>query len=179
MAEFLNPQQIVKLLPLKPEMTIADFGSGSGYFALAFAKALKPSGRVIALDIWKPALETLEFRSKIEGLFNIIETRWANLEQDKGSGLPNNSCDLVFMSNILFQVENKDKLVQEAKRILKPEGYAVVIEWYPDKLPNKEMLFPLSKEDALNLFEKYNFHLERELSLGITHYGLLFKLIKE
>ena len=176
MPSFINPQEIVKLLPLTNEMTIADFGCGSGYFSLALAKALKPSGRVIALDIWKPALETLEFRAKLEGLFNIIETKWANLEIPKGSGLPNNSCDLVFMSNILFQVKDKKVIIEEAKRVLKPGGYLVVIEWVPEKLPNREVLFPISKEDMLSLLEQQGFSLQRELPLGITHYGFLLKL---
>ncbi|MFA5442113.1 MAG: class I SAM-dependent methyltransferase, partial [Candidatus Paceibacterota bacterium] len=111
MVSFLNPQEVVKTFPLKEGMTIADFGSGTGYFTLAMAKALRPSGRVIALDIWKPSLEALEFRAKLEGLFNIVETRWANLEEPKGSGLPDNSCDLVLISNILFESEKKEVLI--------------------------------------------------------------------
>ncbi len=160
-------------------MTIADFGSGTGYFTLAMAKALRPSGRVIALDIWKPSLEALEFRAKLEGLFNIVETRWANLEEPKGSGLPDNSCDLVLISNILFESEKKEVLIGEAKRVLKPEGFLIVIEWQPDKLPSKNMFSPIGKEEILNMLEKLNFKIERELSLGITHYGFLAKNIKE
>ncbi|MDD5760622.1 MAG: class I SAM-dependent methyltransferase [Candidatus Pacebacteria bacterium] len=179
MDSFLNPEEIVKTLPLREGMTVADFGSGSGHFSLAMAKAVKPSGKVISLDIWKPSLEALEFRAKTEGVFNIIETRWANLEEERGSNLPNNSCDLVLIANILFEIENKENLILEAKRILKPEGYLALIEWYPDKLPAQQKLFPLNKEDALNLLEKLSFQLERELSLGITHYGVLAKLPKQ
>lgn len=177
MTSFLNPDEIVKTLPLKEGMTVADFGSGAGYFSLAIAKCLKPSGRVISLDIWKPSLEALEFRSKLEGLFNIIEPRWANLEDEKGSGLPNDSCDLVLISNILFEVEEKEKLIQEAKRILKLEGYLVLIEWNPDKLPSQEKLYPISKDESVDLLEKSGFRVERELSLGLTHYGFLTKLV--
>jgi len=173
---FLNPEEIVKLLPLKEEMTVADFGCGAGYFSLAIAKAIKPRGRVIALDIWKPSLEALEFRAKLEGLFNIIEPKWANLEIEKGSGLPNSSVDLVLISNILFEIEKKDIIIKEAKRILKSEGYMVLIEWHPEKIPNRDALFPIKREDALSLAEQNGFKLERELPLGITHYGFLFKL---
>jgi len=178
MNSFLNPEEIVKTLPLKEGMTVADFGSGSGYFSLAIAKSIKPSGKVISLDIWKPSLEALEFRAKTEGLLNIIETRWVNLEEERGSNLPNGSCDLVLVANILFEVENKEKMILEAKRVLKPDGYIVVIEWYPDKLPAQKQLLPFSKEDALNLIEKLGFQIERELPLGITHYGFLARLPK-
>ncbi len=179
MENFLNPTEVVKLLPLKEGMVVADFGCGNGYFSLEIAKKIKPTGKVIALDIWKPSLEALNFRAKLEGLNNIIETRWANLEQIKGSTLPDNSCDLVFIANILFEIEQKNVIIEEAKRILKPEGSLVVIEWEPEKLPNKNFLFPITKTETLELAEKLGFKLERELSLSVTHYGLLLKLINK
>lgn len=176
MPSFLNPNEIINFLPLKEGMVVADFGCGNGYFTLEIAKKIKPSGKVWALDIWKPSLEALNFRAKLEGLNSFIETRWANLEIPKGSGLENNSCDLVFIANILFEVEKKETLFEEAKRILKPEGFLVLIEWEPEKLPNKNFLLPLSKQDSLELLEKFGFQIERELALGITHYGFLAKL---
>lgn len=176
---FLNPQEIVKLFPLKEGSVVADFGCGSGYFTLAMANLVKPSGKIIALDIWQPALDALSFRAKLEGLANVIQTKWANLEQERGSGLENQSCDLVLVANILFEIENKEVLIKEAKRILKNNGYLVIIEWQPDKLPSKEMLFPVSKEEAIAIVEKEGFTIERELSLGITHYGFLARIKKE
>jgi len=179
MASFLNPAEVINLLPLKEEMTVADFGCGNGYFTLEMAKRLRPNGKVFALDIWKPSLEALTFRSKLDGLNSLIETRWANLEMPKGSGLDDNSCDLVFIANILFEVEKKEIIIEEAKRILKPEGSLVLIEWEPDKLPNKNFLFPIAKQEALELLEKFGFQIERELSLSITHYGFLTKLMNK
>ena len=152
---FLNPQEVVKLLPLKEGMVIADFGCGAGYFSLAMAKVVKPTGKVIALDIWQPSLDALSFRAKVEGLANIIETKWANLEKERGSGLNNDSCDLVLIANILFEIEQKNVLIKEAKRILKNGGYLTLIEWHPDKLPSKEMLFPISKEEAMGLVDTW------------------------
>lgn len=174
-ASFLNPVKIIKELPLIEGMTVADFGCGAGYFSLALAKSLKPSGRVIALDIWKPSLDALSLRSRIEGVFNIIETKQVDLEKEKGSGLPDKSCDLVIISNILFQSAKKDVIINEAKRVLRPGGFLLLIEWHPDKIPNKDFLLPLTKEETLKLSEKHNFLLEREISLPDTHYGFLVK----
>lgn len=176
---FLNPSKIAKLLPLKEGMKVADFGCGSGYFSLAIAKLIQPGGTVIALDIWKPSLDSLKFRAKTAGLSNTIKTQWANLEDEHGSHLPNDFCDLVLVSNILFEVEDKNTVIAEARRILKPEGLLVLLEWKADKLPSKEFLHPLRKDDALTLLEKYGFKLERELPLGVTHYGFLTKLINK
>ncbi|MBP8617615.1 MAG: hypothetical protein BWY48_00072 [Parcubacteria group bacterium ADurb.Bin305] len=173
---FLNPQAVVNLLPLKEGMIVADFGCGSGFFSLAIAQIVKPSGKVIALDIWKPSLETLTFRAKASGLANVIETRWANLEAPQGSTLPNNYCDLVLMSNVLFQIENKTAVILEAKRVLKNTGKLVVIDWQSDKLPSPQKLFPISKPELLSLLEDNGFELERELAVGAAHYGFLLKL---
>ncbi|MGC8651165.1 MAG: class I SAM-dependent methyltransferase [Minisyncoccia bacterium] len=176
MNAFLNPNGVINLLPLKEGMVVADFGCGNGYFTLEIAKRLKPNGKVLALDIWKPSLEALNFRAKLEGVNTLIETHWANLEMPKGSGLPNNSCDLVFIANILFEIEKKELIFEEAKRVLRPEGFLVIIEWEPDKLPNKNFLSPLSKQETLIFLEKFGFKVERELSLSLTHYGFLAKL---
>ncbi len=176
---FLNPDKVVRLLPLKEGMTVADFGCGSGYFSIAIAKVIQPSGKVIALDIWKQALESLNFRARTANLSHVVTTQWANLEKERGSHLTNDSCDLVLISNILFEVDNKNAIIAEAHRILKPEGILVLIEWEKDKLPSKEFLHSLSKDDALILLEKYGFKLERELALGATHYGFIAKLISK
>ena len=174
--KFLNPDEIVKLLPLKEGMVVADFGSGSGHFALAIAKLIQPGGKIIALDVYKPALESLQLRARTTGLQGVIRTQWADLESEQGSELQSHSCDLVLLANILFQSKNKISLIKEAKRVLKPNGLLVLIEWQKDKLPNQASLFPLSKEEAFDLAGKYGFQIERELSLGATHYGFIAKL---
>ena len=172
---FLNPNEIIKLLPLRDGMTVADFGSGSGYFALAIAKLIKPGGKVFALDIYKPSLESLKFRARMSGLDGILETKQVDLESQQGSELKSQSCDLVLIANILFQIKSKDTLIKEAKRILKNNGLLVLIAWEKEELPNQEALFPINKEEAFNLIDKYGFQIERELSLGSTHYGFIAK----
>ncbi len=176
---FLNPSEVVKLLPLKEGMKVADFGCGSGYFSLAIAKFVQPGGKVIALDIWKPSLDSLKFRAQTAGLGSIIKTQWADLEKERGSQLPNNSCDLVLISNILFETENKEAVLKEARRVLKPEGFIALIEWEVNQLPSRELLHPIAKDDALILLDKYGFKIERELPLGPTHYGFLAKLVNK
>lgn len=101
------------------------------------------------------------------------------MEKERGSGLNNDSCDLVLIANILFEIEQKNVLIKEAKRILKNGGYLTLIEWHPDKLPSKEMLSPISKEEAMGLVEQEGFKIERDLPLELTHYGFLAKIEKE
>jgi predicted methyltransferase len=46
---WLPPQDVIRLLNLTSGMSIADIGAGSGFFALPFARAIEPGGRLFAL----------------------------------------------------------------------------------------------------------------------------------
>ena len=102
---FMNPQRIAGYFGITPGMKIADFGSGAGYFTLVLAKIVGESGMVTAVDILDSALDTLRARAKAEGLENIEIVR-SNLEIPGGSGLGNDSQDLVLLANILFFCEH-------------------------------------------------------------------------
>lgn len=174
-ASFINPNEVVKNLPLHDGMVVADLGCGSGFFSLAMAQIVKPTGKIIAIDIWKPALDTLGLKAKLAGLFNIIETKQVNLENPKGTGLNKESVDLVLISNVLFQIDDKEMLFQEIWRILKYNGYLVLLEWHPEKLPNSHLLKPVGYEALLKILLDIGFKRDRDILFTATHYGLLLK----
>src|ERR671912_30282 len=63
--------QIIRLLELKPGMSVADVGAGSGYHTVRLARALGPNGRVLAQDITPNYLADLQERIRKEGLQNV------------------------------------------------------------------------------------------------------------
>jgi ubiquinone/menaquinone biosynthesis C-methylase UbiE len=134
---FLNPQKVVEELGITPGMIVADFGAGSGHFSIEAAKLVGQSGKVYSIDIQKQALEAVRSKAKSGHLSN-LQTIWADLETPGASKLKGGLVDLVIISNILFQAEDKNQIVQEAKRVLKPKGQAAVIEWL-DKIPKSEI----------------------------------------
>jgi ubiquinone/menaquinone biosynthesis C-methylase UbiE len=73
-------------------------------------------------------LEALRIRARIEKIFPMIETQVADLERTNGSKIKPETIDLVLISNILFQTENKINILKEAKRILVKDGFLVVID---------------------------------------------------
>lgn len=111
MNSFLNPSEVLRQLELKKGMVAADFGSGSGFWAIPLAKILE-EGRVYAIDMLEESLSALRAETQIEKIFN-IETIKSNVE--KGTRLMKESCDLVLMTNLLFEVENKKSLLEEGK----------------------------------------------------------------
>jgi len=174
MSGLLNPSEIIKKLPITPGMTIADFGAGSGFFSLALAKELKSNGRVIALDILEKALEALRTRARIERVWPMLETQLADLEKSNGSKLKPESIDMVLISNILFQTTNKSNILKEAKRVLKTEGFLVIIDWNPLNLPNQELHYSINEEEIKKLVSDLGFSLKETISVSNTHYCLLF-----
>jgi len=168
MTSFLNPPEILKLLKLRKSMVAADFGSGAGGWAIPLAKILE-EGKVYAIDILEEPLSALRARVKIEKLFN-IEARKADVE--KGITLLSNSCDLVLMTNLLFECEKKKQVLEEGKRILKKGGKILVVDWVKDNplTPEIEWLnFGKIKEAAKGLDLK----LEKEFEAGLYHWGLI------
>ncbi len=171
---FINVEKIVDQLDIKPNMAIADFGAGHGFFSVAFAKRVGPSGQVFAIDILPQTLEAIRSRAKLEGLFNIKIIR-GNLEKLNGSTIPDASCDLVFIANILFQVPDKLGLINEAYRVLKKDGELVAVEWKPYIAlgPQKEHRF--REEELKQLVVSKGFGELKPIDAGSHHYGFVFK----
>lgn len=172
---FYNPEYVAELLGVNPGDKIADFGSGAGHIAILLAKKTGPEGQVFAIDIQKEALEVLQSRARLEGLLN-IKTIWGNLEKIGGSKVDDASVDLVFISNILFQAPQKDVIIKEAMRVLKPGGRIALIEW---KVEKDSPLGPpaearISPESAKSLCESNGFKPASEFDAGSHHYGLVF-----
>jgi ubiquinone/menaquinone biosynthesis C-methylase UbiE len=171
---FLNVEKIVDQLDIKPNMAIADFGAGHGFFSMAFAKKVGPSGQVFAVDILPSALEAIRSQAKLEGLFNIKLVQ-GDLEKPKGSTLPDESCDIVFIANVFFQVPDKPTLISEAFRVLKKAGELAVIEWKPyiGLGPQKE--HRLSEAELKPLIISKGFSEFKSIEAGSHHYGFIFK----
>lgn len=171
---FINVEKVISQLDVKSDMTIADFGAGHGFFSIAFAKKVGPSGLVFSIDILPQALEAIRSKAKLEGLFNIKIVR-GNLEKPGGSTLENESCDLVFIASVLFQAQNKPSLINEAHRVLKKGGGLAVIEWKPyiPLGPQKERR--LSEEELKQLMAANNFGDPKPIDVGSHHYGFVFK----
>jgi len=172
---FVKPETVVRVLDILPGMKVADFGAGPGFYTIPIARRVGPPGKVYALDIRKEVLEIIRSKAQGERLFN-IETLRANLEAKEGSHLKENSMDLVMISNILFQIENKKNLAEEAFRIIKPSGRVVMVEWDENKKSfGPSLVHRVNRQAAEEFFLKAGFAFEKEFDAGENHYGLIFK----
>ena len=168
MDSFLNPEKILQQLELTKGMIAADFGSGSGGWAIPLAKKLE-EGKIYAIDILEEPLSALRLKIKTGKIFN-VEAVKSNVE--KTSKLISNSCDLVLMTNLLFEVEDKKKVLEEGKRVLRKGGKILIVDWKEGVSlgPQKKVL----PEEIKKVAKELNLETEKEFEAGIYHYGLIF-----
>lgn len=166
---FLNPSKVLDILDLKESLTAADFGSGSGGWAIPLAKRLK-QGKVYAIDILQEPLSALKSKTRLENILN-IETVKSDIERT--SKLLSNSCDLILMTNLLFEVDDKKKTMEEGKRVLKKGGKLLIVDWKKGApLGPKDKV---SVEEIKKIAKEIDFKLEKEFEAGLYHWGMVFK----
>ncbi len=168
MQGFLNPEEVLKQLKLKSSMTAADFGSGSGGWVIPLAKKLE-GGKIYAIDILEEPLSALRAKTKLEKIFN-VETISADIE--KGVDIFEGSCDLVLMTNLLFQVNDQKRVFETAEKILKKGGKVLVVDWKEDAIIGPKEGRVLSGE-VKRIAEGVGFKLEKEFEASTYHFGLI------
>lgn len=174
-ANFAHPPRNIGALGIEPGMMVADFGSGSGAYVHLMAERLAHAGHVYAIDVQQDLLQRIKNDSHKRGYTN-VETVWGDLERPHGSKLVADHIDRVLISNLLFQLEDKHVPIQEAFRILKPNGLIAIIDWsesFGGLGPQKKDV--VKKEAAIQHLTEAGFELVREFEAGAHHYGLLAK----
>jgi len=164
--EFLNPENIIEELDLSKRMIVADFGCGSGGWTIPVARKVR---WVFALDIQEEALSALRSKMRAERIFN-IDALLANVEEK--TTLLSESCDFVLMTNLLFQVDDKKKVLEEGKRVLKKGGKILIIDWIKDNPLTEEVEY-VDFEKIKNLAKDMGLKVEKEFKAGIYHQGLI------
>lgn len=169
--EFLDPQSILSELEIRKNMIACDFGSGAGGWVIPLAKKLK-KGKVYALDVQEEMLSALEGQAKIEGVFN-IKTVLCDLEEIKGLKLGNNFADLILMTNLLFQLKDKEQVFKEGKRILKKKGEILVVDWKGES-PFGPREGRITAGEVKKIAKDVDLKLKKEFEAGDYHFGLVF-----
>ncbi len=118
--------EIVKACKIKPGMTVADIGSGTGLFTRLFAKTVGPKGKVYAVDISPTFLEHVKKSAK-EANLTQIETV---LSKQTGPELPKESVDLIFICDTYHHFEFPQRTLEILHSTLKPEGRIVLIDFH-------------------------------------------------
>ncbi len=121
--------QILDSLRIIEGQTIADIGSGGGYFTLEFARRVGKSGRVFAVDDRRKYLDFIRRQSERAGLENIEFI----LAQRDRVGLPASSVDLIFARNVFHHLPAPAGYFGNLGAALKPGGRVAIIDHTPER----------------------------------------------
>jgi SAM-dependent methyltransferase len=106
------------LAELKPGETVLDLGSGGGIDVLLSAKRVGPSGKAYGLDMTDEMLALARENQRKAGIPN-VEFLKGEIENIP---LPDNSVDVIISNCVINLSADKDRVLREAFRVLKPGG---------------------------------------------------------
>jgi ubiquinone/menaquinone biosynthesis C-methylase UbiE len=172
---FVNPKETLERIGISSGLFVADFGAGSGHWSLALARMVGEEGVVFAIDIQRELLTRLQAQAREQGINN-IRIITGDLDEIGGSKLRDVQADVVVAANILFQIEEKGKFIDEVKRVLKSKGRFFLVDWgesFGGMGPSEEAVIP--KEKARTLIERAGLEFVEDVKSGAHHYGILFR----
>lgn len=106
------------LAQLNPGETVLDLGSGGGIDVLLSAKRVGPSGKAYGLDMTDEMLALANENKRKAGAHN-VEFLKGEIEHIP---LPDNSVDVIISNCVINLSADKDRVLREAFRVLKPGG---------------------------------------------------------
>src|SRR6204780_5337144 len=133
-----NPTALAKL---NPGETVLDLGSGGGIDVLLSAKRVAPNGKAYGLDMTNEMLALANENKRKAGIDN-VEFLKGEIEHIP---LPDNSVDVIISNCVINLSADKDAVLREAFRVLKPGGRFAV----SDVVTRGEMLPEIRKSVLL------------------------------
>jgi ubiquinone/menaquinone biosynthesis C-methylase UbiE len=172
-AMFSDPVDNIRQFMLGEGMIVADLGAGSGAYTLAAAGAIGRTGRVYAVEIQADLLTRIASLSRQNGFHN-VEVLWGDVEYVGGSKLATESVDAVITANLFFQVNDKRALATEIRRILRPGGKALVVDWldsFEGVGPQQE--YVVLRDTAHDMFVSEGLACGESIRAGEHHWGMI------
>jgi predicted methyltransferase len=119
-----EPGQLVRLLGIKPGMTIADIGAGSGYYTVRLSKIVGPNGRIIAQDVQANYLRDLSKRIRELDLKNVT----IGLGEPHDPRLPANSIDVAILVHMYHEISQPYGLLYNLVPAMKSGGRIAIVD---------------------------------------------------
>jgi ubiquinone/menaquinone biosynthesis C-methylase UbiE len=165
-----KPQELIAAMNVKPGMTVADIGTGTGYMLPFLGKAVGANGKVFGEDIQADFLE----RAKAKHVPN-AELILGTVTDPK---LPANSVDIALVLDVYHHFDYPDKMLQAIRSALKPGAHLVIVDYYKSASPSPGHI-RAERDDVAAEIEGNGFHLlAKRDHIPNTQYMLTFEKTK-
>lgn len=145
--------------------TILEVGAGTGYHSIPIAKT---GCKVIAADISMNMLKILKFKVDQDNIKNLIPCRMNAYELN----IADHSVDAVLINQVFQHVENPYKIINEIKRVLKPDGKFFNI-YYKGEIISNEQEKKEFQELNLKISKMYELEAKKSGQVLLKRFGWL------
>jgi ubiquinone/menaquinone biosynthesis C-methylase UbiE len=166
------PERILTEIGLKPGMIFVDVGCGQGFFTIPAARIVGETGKVGALDISQTNIDKLKQKVVKAGLKNVL------LKTGKAEDITlcKANADIVFFGIVLHDFENPEKVIQNARIMLKPDGKLIDLDWKKKAMSlGPPLPIRFSEAKARDLITANGFKVESIQNNGMYHYIITAK----
>jgi len=168
---YQKPHEVLSALDLKPGEVIADIGAGSGYFTFRLAHHVGNTGHVYAVDVSPDMILHINRRIR-----ELKATNVSSILADADDPLLSDATvNRFFFCNSWHHIEKQKKYLMLMKRMLKPGGQVVMIDFQKRDMafgPTVEM--KIAREDLIQQMENNGFRLVKEHKFLPYQYFLVF-----
>ncbi len=117
--------RLADVLHLRPGMSVAEIGAGSGELTVAIAKVVGPTGQIFSTELDTSRLETIR---KATGALPQVTVVEAGVAQ---TNLPEACCDAIFMRDVYHHFTDPTAMNQSLMRSLRPGGMLAIYDFPP------------------------------------------------
>jgi ubiquinone/menaquinone biosynthesis C-methylase UbiE len=165
-----NPEAILMEIGLKPGNTFMDIGCGHGFFTLPAAGIVGEAGLVYGVDTNRPAVKGLEDIARQKGIRN-LKLRAAKAER---TVFCEACADMIFFGIDLHDFQDPLKVLQNARKMIKPGGRLVDLDWKKEPSPwGPPLEIRFEEAKAQKFIEAAGFNIESVKSIGPYHYLII------
>ena len=171
--EWQMPEKVVKALGLGDGSRVADLGAGTGYFTVHLARAVAPSGFVLAVDVELDMIEYLAQRVQKDALGNVTPV-FALADHPM---LPPGRLDLIFVCDTFHHIDDRVKYLKRLRSALAPGGRIAVVDFLMKDIPvGPPPDHKLPRVHVISEFLEAGYQLAEEKTFLPYQYFLLFRI---
>ena len=168
---YQKPHEVLTALNIKPGEIVADIGAGSGYFTFRLAHFVGVKGKVYAVDVSPDMILHINRRIRALKATNVVSI----LADPDDPLLPDRSVNRFFFSDSWHHIENQPKYLALMKKMLKPGGEVVMIDFHKKESPlGPPIQMRIARKDLIKQMEANGFRLAKEHTFLPYQYFLLF-----
>jgi ubiquinone/menaquinone biosynthesis C-methylase UbiE len=124
-AELEKPELTLAAMKLREGMSVAEIGAGTGFYSRRLAKAVGPTGKVLAVDIQPEMLDLLRTYAAKEGIANIVPV----LGTETDPKLPAHGMDRILLVDVYHEFQKPEPMLARIRESLVPGGTVALVEY--------------------------------------------------